>query len=55
MFPSINMFTKKDNSILVIREMKNDASDTYSCVATNVAGQQSVGSKITVLPPGNLP
>ena len=50
--PNLNMFVKKESSILVIKSIKADASDAYSCVATNVAGQDTATTKITVLPQG---
>lgn len=50
--PMINMFTKEDGKILVIESMRQDASDTYSCVASNVVGQAVVDSQINVLPSG---
>ena len=50
--PNLDMFVKEDSSILVIKEINADATDTYSCVASSIAGQDSAATKITVLPPG---
>ena len=38
--------------VLAIRSIREDASDTYSCVARNLAGLVSAESKISVLPRG---
>eukprot|EP00794_Sanderia_malayensis_P010054 gene10054-11083_t len=48
--PNMDMFVKKDSKILVIYAIKSDSADSYSCVATNMAGQDSSTTKISVLP-----
>jgi len=53
--PMINMFSQDDGNTLVIKSMRKDASDTYSCVASNIVGQVSDDTKIKVLPPGAFP
>ena len=50
--PSLNMMLKEDGMVLAIRSIREDASDTYSCVARNLAGLVSAESKISVLPKG---
>ena len=50
----LNMFSQEDGRKLVIKSMRKDASDIYSCVASNVVGQVMVESKIDVLPAGKV-
>ena len=50
--PMINMFSQDGGNALMIKSMRKDASDTYSCVASNIVGQAAGDTKIEVLPPG---
>lgn len=50
--PMVNIFSKENGRLLVIRSMREDASDVYSCVASNAAGQAAVDSSINVIPSG---